>query len=192
MKLLTFLLLSLAVATPTDASPILYEFAGKGGLSGQFFLDDEAAWQVTVSEYPSREDTTVLVESPLQTIWGSYGEMAFSGTVALHMYDGLPNIEFPVPDYWIVRAELGNGLRLNLFNYMPASRSPLSLDPPPSDPSAPGFSSLSYSIYDGSSWSASDDLTTLKRVPEPATVLLLLAGFASLRVCRRWQSHSSL
>jgi hypothetical protein len=194
MRLRSVLLLPvlLWLASPAAAGPISYTFTGTGDaqLTGGFLLDDGASWNVGSSS----GGVSGVLSSPIQQLWGTYGDYSFQGTASLHVLDRpefrSDGSDTPGSDYWIVRAALTGPvtnnlapMALNLFVYTsPGDLNGLSLAPPTHSNSPFDFQfTLSFSDAHGDVDSfAGGALTSLNRVPEPGTLALFGLGAATL------------
>jgi hypothetical protein len=195
---IAFVFVLLCTAPAASAGPIAFEFRGGGDteLTGGFVLDDGAPWVLT----PDGSGVAGQLSSPLQRLWGTFGEFAFEGTASLHLWDQpafrSDGSDVFTPDHWIIRAPLSGpatgGLTpmwLNLFVYTAAGRMDgLSLTPPEHSGSPYDFQfTLSFANTAGEFESAAGgQLTRLARVPEPGTLTLLaLGGVAAFRARAR-------
>jgi hypothetical protein len=197
-------LLLVATVAPVSADPIAFAFGGGSGntaLAGTFLLDDAATWAISTES----ERVSGVLSSPIQQLWGTFGEYSFTGTAELHVLDN-PSFrsngsEVFTPDYWIVRATLSGttlaDLRpmwLNLFVYTSAPLlTGLNLTPPPHSGSPFDFQySLGFGNERGEfTSSASGGLTELQRVPEPSVYALFVLGVGTLSLSLRRRSSAT-
>jgi hypothetical protein len=208
VRVLLAVIILLGLSTSLLANSILYTFTGSHNLTGSFTLDDATPFTTRIEHEELLADLT----SPIQMIWGTYGDYTFKGTSSLHILrqpvffsNGTESL---APDNWIVRSSVSgpalNGrspTSLNLFIYTsPGVLQPdgtragiggASLTPPPIKKD---FFDFNYSIAfsDGTWNSPGDSLTTLVMVPEPSTLVLLSIGLVAVGLVRRKRGTKGL
>lgn len=185
--LLVAIVVFVVCARTPVANALLYTFSGSSGLSGTFTIDETTPFTMSNDAF-GRYGALV---SPLSHISGVFGAFTFTGIPSLFVTDLFSECCGGAQDSWIIRSDITgpsvNALTpavLNLFVFRNADGvTPISLIPP-----APGnlpfdfqytFGFTDHSFITGS-------LTTLRLVPEPATLTLFVGGIVPM-VALSWR-----